>query len=44
MDLNRFSEKEIEDLMNQCFVPKKVWQMMTYPENVETICKKGDLW
>ena len=45
MEITGFSEKEIEDLMNQCFVPEEgLTDDDAVPENVETICKKGDLW
>jgi ParB-like chromosome segregation protein Spo0J len=45
MDLTGFSSKEIEVLMNQCFVPEEgLTDDDAVPENVETICKKGDLW
>ena len=44
MDLTGFTSKEIEDLMNQCFVPEEGLTDDAIPENAETICKKGDLW
>ena len=45
MDLTGFTSKEIEDLMNQCFVPEEgLTDDDAIPENAETICKKGDLW
>lgn len=45
MDVTGFTSKEIEDLMNQCFVPEEgLTDDDAIPENVETTCKKGDLW
>jgi len=45
MDLTGFDNKEIEDLMNQLHTPEEgLTDDDAIPENVETICKKGDLW
>jgi DNA modification methylase len=45
MDLTGFDTKEIEDLMNQTFQPTEgLTDDDAIPEQVETICKKGDLW
>jgi DNA modification methylase len=45
MDLTGFTSKEIEDLMTQFHTPEEgLTDDDAVPENVETICKKGDLW
>jgi len=45
MDLTGFDTKEIEDLMNQTLEPTEgLTDDDAIPEQVETICKKGDLW
>lgn len=45
MDLTGFTSKEIEDLMNQCFVPEEgLTDDDAIPENVSCTVKRGDLW
>ena len=45
IEVTGFDSKEIEDLMNQTFVPTEGnTDEDAIPENVEPICKKGDLW
>ncbi|OGO03988.1 MAG: hypothetical protein A2Y91_03400 [Chloroflexi bacterium RBG_13_54_8] len=45
MNLTGFDEKAIEDLMTQFHVPGEgLTDDDEIPEQVETICKKGDLW
>jgi len=45
MDATGFSDKEIEDLMTQFHVPEEgLTDDDAIPEDVETVCKTGDLW
>ena len=45
MEITGFDAKEIEDLMNQFHVPEEgLTNDDAVPEDVETVCKKGDLW
>jgi 16S rRNA G966 N2-methylase RsmD len=45
MNVTGFSIDEIEDLMTQTFEPKAgLTDDDAIPEEVETVCKKGDLW
>lgn len=45
IEITGFDSKEIEDLMNQLYTPEEgLTDDDAIPENVETICKKGDLW
>ena len=45
IEVTGFDSKEIEDLINKTFVPTAGnTDDDAIPENVETICKKGDLW
>jgi DNA modification methylase len=45
IEVTGFDSKEIEDLVNQLHQPEEVLtDDDAIPENVETVCKKGDLW
>jgi len=45
MEITGFDAKEIEDLMNQFHIPEEgLTDDDAVPEDVETVCKKGDLW
>jgi DNA modification methylase len=45
IEVTGFDSKEIEDLVNQLHQPEEgLTDDDAIPENVETVCKKGDLW
>ena len=45
IEITGFSDREIEDLMSQYYVPEEgLTDDDEIPEEVETVCKTGDLW